>query len=141
VCKHVLLSQKLKIQSLGSLFLHCFPSPLFQAMYTKYVDRSMLRIGCLRQLAAHWQHMHSTNIPKYWEPKDFKGFMRFAYKSCFLQAALPCVLRFEKNISCSQTKWMISPEKQTLHWPHTSTFWSPEGHSGNCCTSFLPTVL
>lgn len=92
------------------MFLHCFPSPLFQATYMKYVDRSMLRIGCLRQLLMHWQYVHSTNISKCKrEPKDFKGFIRFAHELYFLQEVFPSL---KKKISVFKPNRWPAPKSK-----------------------------
>lgn len=92
----------------------------------KYVDRSMLRIGCLRQLPMHWQYVHSTNISKCKrEPKDFKGFIRFAHELYFLQEVFPSL---KKKISVFSNQIGDQPQKaDTL----LTTFISPEGHSGS----------
>lgn len=139
MCKHVVLSQKLKTWSCVTVFLHCFPSPLFQATRTKCADDSMPRIGCLWQLVIHLQCMHSTNVFKCKrEPKDFKGFVRFAHKFYFTPGGVSMCLKVWKN-----SKWIDDqPWKADISLTtYPSAFWSPEAHSAGYCLPHPPTSI
>lgn len=106
------------------MFLHCFPSPLFQATYMKYVDGSMLRVGCLRQLPTHWQYVHSTNISKCKrEPKGVKGFIRFAHELYCLQVVFPCVLKFGKKPPKPKKLRVFKPNRSRHCTDHVPALW------------------